>query len=59
MYCVVFVVIGLANPSESFSVFYGERTMWCKCSYSITDTLGNIMDLILLLHRSCPLEFLL
>lgn len=21
---------GLANPSNKYSVFYGERTLWCK-----------------------------
>lgn len=23
--------VGLANPDEAFTVFYGERNPWCKC----------------------------
>jgi len=21
---------GLANPTDSFTIFYGERSVWCK-----------------------------
>lgn len=23
--------LGLANPGEAFTVFYGERNPWCEC----------------------------
>ena len=30
LYPLLLYHAGLANPSEAFSVFYGERTAWCE-----------------------------
>ena len=27
---------GLANPTDAFSVFYGERSAWCKLGYLLS-----------------------
>uniref|UniRef100_A0AAR2KEG5 Peptidase M20 dimerisation domain-containing protein n=1 Tax=Pygocentrus nattereri TaxID=42514 RepID=A0AAR2KEG5_PYGNA len=32
---------GLANPTEAFTVFYGERNPWCKCTL-LCFTLGDV-----------------
>lgn len=27
---------GYANPTEKFSVFYGERTVWCEFTFNLS-----------------------
>lgn len=56
--CVLFVCmcsVGLANPGEAFTVFYGERNPWCE--YKIhtmqdiqtSDQIQGLSDFILVL----------
>ena len=33
---------GLANPTDAFSVFYGERSAWCKLGYLLSMYRNNI-----------------
>ena len=36
--------VGLANPTEAFTVFYGERSIWCEYQVLVTSFSRSVMN---------------
>ena len=56
----VYVLAGLANPEEAFTVFYGERSPWCMYSIGFNTVFNTValhyyLFLGLLLYASLTL----